>query len=150
MGESTKRKLAGTRLAQWLNQQMAQWQDPETHLFGLSGNKLAELTGISQTLIWQILKVGVAPGPDILLQVASFFHTSPLYLFRLTYLPESDATDLDPEIKAKLEHLESILADLPLEVQQLFTDGVLTQAKALRTAMQRKDQAGSEGQQSRV
>jgi hypothetical protein len=87
-------------------------------------------------------------GPDILLQWASFFHASPLYLFRLTYLPESDATDLDPEIKAKLEHLESILADLPREVQQLFTDGVLTQAKALRTAMQRKDQAGSEGQQS--
>ena len=51
MVETGKLKLADTPLAQWLNREMARWQYPETDLFGLSGNKLAALSGISQTLI---------------------------------------------------------------------------------------------------
>jgi hypothetical protein len=60
-----------------------------------------------------------------------------MHSFRLAYLPESKATDLDPEIETKLEHLESLLADAPLEVQHLFTDGILAQARALRAALKR-------------
>ena len=86
----------------------------------------------------------MTPGPDILLQLARFFDATPLYLFRLAYLPEHEPSDLDPEIKSRLEHLESILVDVPLEVQCLFTDGVLAQARALQAALQRHDQANSD------
>lgn len=111
-----RRPVARTRLAEWLNQAMASWQDPETRELGLSGRRLAELSGISQAMIWEMLKTHSVPKPEILMRLARFFSVSPLFLFRLAYLP--DSIPIPTETLNRLQQLEDKLSRLPEEKQK--------------------------------
>ena len=126
---------ATTPLAAWLNQSMATWTDSETGKTGISGNKLAELSGVSQTLIWEI-QTGEKSQPkaDALIRLAEFFDVSPMLLFRLTYLPESESEDFSPEVKAQMVELERILADVPADAQLSFMQSIVNQAEMLQVA----------------
>ena len=65
-------KLADTPLARSLAQVMASWVDPETQMPGLSQNRLATSSGVSQSQMHEILKRGHAPKPDTLVRLAKF------------------------------------------------------------------------------
>ena len=81
-------RLADTPLALWMAEQMAQWRDPETNMPGLSQNRLAELSGVSQTQLHEILKKGHEPKPDTLNRLARVLDVDPMRLYRLAYLTE--------------------------------------------------------------
>jgi transcriptional regulator with XRE-family HTH domain len=138
-----QRKLADTALARWLNQAMSRWEDPNTGVLGLSGRRLAEVSGVSQGAIWQILKEGSTPKAEVLIPLAGAFHVSPLFLFRIAYVPESEASDFDPEVRDRLLELEAILAELPLETQLTFLESLAIQAKAIKKIVNQRGQTGS-------
>ncbi len=48
------------------------------------------MVGISQTQLHEILKKAHSPGPDILKELADFFDTNPLRLFRLAYFVDDE------------------------------------------------------------
>ena len=130
-------ELVDTPLARWLNTQMAEWVDPDTGRIGLSGNRLGELSGISQTLVWDMLKVGKSqPKAETLIRLAEFFDVSPMFLLRLVYLPESEDEDFSPGVREKFEELESILAQIPVHAQLQFIESVVQQAKMMSVAVQ--------------
>jgi transcriptional regulator with XRE-family HTH domain len=134
--------VADTPLANWLNERMAQWQDPETRVYGLSQNQLRERSGVSQTSVWEILKQGHTPKPDVLIRLAEFFDVSPVFLFRLAYLPESEG--FTPEVLSKLDQLERILARMPRSVQLLAVDSLIVQARALKDSLEEQGAGATE------
>jgi transcriptional regulator with XRE-family HTH domain len=113
---------------------MATWQDPETEVYGLSQNKLRELSGVSQAAIYEILKQGHSPKPEVLIRLAEFFEVSPFTLFRLAYMPDSEESGWSPDIQAQMSRLESILSRVPAPAQVQFLESLLNQARMLATA----------------
>lgn len=129
------REVVDTPLAQWLNHKMGEWIDPETGRGGLTANRLADLSGVSQTLVFEILKVGkTTPKAETLVKLAEFFGESPIHLLRITYLPESESDDFPAEVRAKFVELENILARVPASVQMEFMESLVSQARMLRIA----------------
>lgn len=98
-----RQKVADTPLAQWLNEAMSKWQDPDTQVYGLNQNQLRHKSGLSQASIWGILKKGHTPKPEIVRTLAEFFDVSPSYLFRLAYMP--DEPHPDPEAYSRFEDI---------------------------------------------
>lgn len=128
-------RLADTPLAHWLHGRMSEWTDPDTGVTGLSGNRLADLSGVSQTLIWDILKKGTSqPKADTLVSLAKFFGVAPIHLFRLVYLPESEDDDFSPEVKAKFLELENRLTNVPIAAQLEMLEFLMTQMDMLQVA----------------
>ena len=123
-------QLADTELARWLDKKRATWYDEETGRYGLSGNELARRVGISQAQLSTILSEGHIPKAEHLNLIAEFFEVSPMLLYRLAYLPESEGDEEFPkEIRDKFRKLETILAELPHEVQLRFIDDLLNYAE---------------------
>jgi predicted DNA-binding transcriptional regulator AlpA len=65
--------LADTPLAHWINRAMAAWEDPDTGMLSISQKQLCARTGISTASLYQILKQGHTPKPEVLLTLAAFF-----------------------------------------------------------------------------
>ena len=104
-----RKKLAETRLAEWLAQAMALRRDPDTRMPGLPQYKLASFSGVSQAQIHEILKKGHAPNPDTLKKLALFFEVNPLKLFYLAYLTKDE---IDVQAWDDVFELEEWLNDL--------------------------------------
>ena len=132
------RAIVDAPLARWLEDRMRRWEDPDTGISGLSGNRLAQESGVSQGKIWNILKVGDSlPRADTLIQLAEFFEVSPLTLFRLAYLEGADAPKFQPDVQAKLAELESALQNVPHGAQVHFLESMISQVQVLQIAQNR-------------
>jgi transcriptional regulator with XRE-family HTH domain len=131
---SEERPVADTHLARWLNHQMAEWEDPKTGRRGLSVNRLAKLSRVSQTSVFEILKEGTIPKAETLVKFAEFFEVSPMTLFRLVYAPETEERGFPPEIRAKLVEFEDILKNVPDTMQLQFLESLVLQARMLLVA----------------
>jgi transcriptional regulator with XRE-family HTH domain len=132
---SEERPVADTALARWMNQRMSEWVDPQTGRKGLSVNKLAKLSGVSQTSVFEMLKEGTIPKADTLVKFAEFFSVSPMMLFRLVYVSE-EAKEFPPETRAKLLELENILLTVPAAMQVQFLESLIPQAQMLLAAVE--------------
>lgn len=132
-----ERPVADTALARWLNDRMNEWEDPKSGRAGLSINKIARLSGVPQTTIFEILKEGKTPKADSLVGLADFFDTSPMVVFRLAYAPETEESDFPPEIKARFTHLEQLLSKLPTDIQMQLLDNLVSTAEMQMVAMDR-------------
>ena len=130
-------KLADTPLARWLEQQRGTYLDPETGRYGLSQNEMARRVGVSQAQLSAILADGHIPKSEFLNTLAEFFGVSPVLLYRLAYLPESEDPSFPTEIYDKLVELETILADLPHQVQLRFINDVLNYAELHAAAVEK-------------
>jgi transcriptional regulator with XRE-family HTH domain len=126
-----RRPVADTPLAEWLNDAMANWRDPDTKVAGLSQNRLKEKTELAQSSIWGILKGGHTPKPDTIITLARFFGESPGALLRMAYLSEEEDTNLVPEASKKLGDLERVLDTVPQEAQLEVAEILLSQAQKL-------------------
>jgi transcriptional regulator with XRE-family HTH domain len=138
MGE---KKVAGTQLALWLNEQLGRWRDPDTGEIGLSSNAFAKEVGVAQSLVWKILKAGGIPKPDILIRIAEFFDASPMFLFRIAYLDGEKGDQFSPEIRTELIEIERILADVPAAAQVHLLRSLVTQARTLKAALEALENA---------
>jgi transcriptional regulator with XRE-family HTH domain len=124
------KRVADTRLAQWLNKAMRDWQDPETHVYGISQNQLGRDVGISQSVINQILKDGHIPRYEVLAKLAHFFDTNVVYLYKIAYTDE----DVSEVVVERLEQLQEVLDPLPVAVQAEFLGNVINQAEMYEVA----------------
>jgi lambda repressor-like predicted transcriptional regulator len=80
--------IVDTPLANWLNERMARWQDPETRVYGLTSRQLALHAGISTTEVLDIMKQGHTPKGEALNSLALFFNVEPEVLWDLAYRPD--------------------------------------------------------------
>lgn len=123
-----KKPLADTPLARWLDARMREWEDPETGRIGLSGNHLANLSGISQSLIHEILKVETTrPKIDTLARLAEFFDEQPIRVLRLVL--EAEDMEIEPKARVQLLELERIVSSVPPSAQLSFIRSVVSQAE---------------------
>ena len=130
--------VADTPLAEWLNERMGEWVDPQTGRRGLSVNKLARLSEVSQTSVFVILKEGRIPRADTLVKLAEFFNVSPMTLFRLVYIEDSGSgIEFSLEARAKVIELEQILSEVPVSMQVQFMESLISQAQMLLTVVER-------------
>lgn len=130
MGE---KPLADTPLAHWLNDAMAAWVDLDTGNRGLSGNRLAALSGLSQTLVFEILKEKTTtPKLETLVKLANFFDVSPVYLVQL--ILKLDDKDLSLEMQVQFVELEKVVGEVPPDVQLQFMQNIVSQAEMLQAA----------------
>jgi len=128
-----ERPIADNPLAKWLAMRMADWEDPLTKVRGLSTNRAAELTGVSQTMLWEIVKVeGTVPRPDVLARIADFFEVSSLVLFELAYIDSDELEGLTATERAQATELFHIIAELPMKRRREFSEALLAHAKYLR------------------
>jgi transcriptional regulator with XRE-family HTH domain len=129
--------LADTPLAHWINRAMAAWEDPDTGMLSISQKQLCARTGISTASLYQILKQGHTPKPEVLLTLAAFFNVSPMPLFRMAYLTEEEEANVDPTVQAQMTRLEHIVERLPMGAQAHFMEALLGQAQMLAAAVRR-------------
>ena len=129
-----ERPVADTPLAQWMNERMSAWVDPQTGRRGLSVNKLAKLSGVSQTAVFEMLKEGSIPRADTLVKFSEFFDVPPMSLFRMVYIEGDEQEKFPAETRAKFMELEEILSDLPAQMQVQFMESLIPTAKMMLTA----------------
>ena len=86
MKSKRKLKIADTELARWLDQAMATWQDPETGRSGISGNELANISGVSRTSMHNIMTQGAIPTGETLTKIARALGEDPQQAFQRAYL----------------------------------------------------------------
>jgi hypothetical protein len=127
------KKVDKAPLSQWLNEEMGKALDPETGERGVTAYRLSQLVDLSQTLIWDILKNGKVPRRiDKLIELGRFFGKSPVYMFRLAYLPKQG--DLPEEVQHDLLELEDLLSHIPPDLQAQYMSSLLEQAKMMYAA----------------
>ena len=133
--------LADTPLAHWLNQNMARWENPDTGMLGMSQNELRKRSGISQAQLHEMLKEEHTPTPDTLNRLAAFFNANPLTLYRIVYVKD----DVDPEVRAGIATIESLLDRMPPGVRANFLDSLVPQAEMIMTAVEHWEEVSEEG-----
>ncbi|MFC2029822.1 helix-turn-helix domain-containing protein [Chloroflexota bacterium] len=133
--------LADTPLAHWLNQSMARWENPDTGMLGMSQNELRKRSGISQAQLHDMLKREHTPTPDTLNRLAEFFGANPITLYRIVYVHD----DVDPEVKAGMASIESMLDRMPPGVRAHFLESLVPQAEMIIAAVDHWEEVNEVG-----